>query len=364
MQNLTRTIGKKVWCSAQDLRVAFAKSRVGDTEPKVYYGGARAGRAGGPQVKVGLLQQSFPEHTTGFNLVYLLSGALYLSKFSLNRLNKLDIPIILNQNGVFFPAWYPDGWEKQNERFARVMERSDHVFYQSEFCKRAADKFVGVQPASWEILYNGVDTKLFSPTPERSLDGRPLKLLLTGKISKSVKSRLLTTIEGVGAARKAGLNVVLDIFGIIDSDVMTEALILIDHFGLEDDVTFCGSYSRAEAPDIYRSADVYVLNTQNDACPNTVLEAMASGLPVLYSSSGGVPELVGSEAGAGLAVAESFEYESSPTARQFAEGLAKIVQNYEAMALCARKRACEKFDISFWYDRHRAVFSEKLGQGK
>ncbi len=48
-----------------------------------------------------------------------------------------------------------------------------------------------------------------------------------------------------------------------------------------------------ELPKALRSADVYLSLLENDACPNVILEAMASGLPVLYMPSGGVPELVG-----------------------------------------------------------------------
>ncbi len=41
-----------------------------------------------------------------------------------------------------------------------------------------------------------------------------------------------------------------------------------------------------------RSSDVLLFPSINDYCPNTVLEAMSSGLPVLYHDSGGTPELV------------------------------------------------------------------------
>ena len=48
------------------------------------------------------------------------------------------------------------------------------------------------------------------------------------------------------------------------------------------------------------ASDIYITFTHKDPCPNTVIEAMACGLPVVYSASGGVPELVGPEGGIGL----------------------------------------------------------------
>jgi glycosyltransferase involved in cell wall biosynthesis len=47
-----------------------------------------------------------------------------------------------------------------------------------------------------------------------------------------------------------------------------------------------------QLPTALRSANVYLSLILNDACPNVILEALASGLPILYVPSGGVPELV------------------------------------------------------------------------
>ena len=60
-----------------------------------------------------------------------------------------------------------------------------------------------------------------------------------------------------------------------------------------ESIRFLGAYNASKAPAIYQAADAYLMMKYNDPCPNTVLEALASGLPVLYSASGGVPELVG-----------------------------------------------------------------------
>ena len=50
-----------------------------------------------------------------------------------------------------------------------------------------------------------------------------------------------------------------------------------------------------------------------DNCPTAILEAMACGLPILYSSSGGVPELVGEEAGLGIHVEENWHQTKVPS---------------------------------------------------
>lgn len=61
---------------------------------------------------------------------------------------------------------------------------------------------------------------------------------------------------------------------------------------LLDAVTFTGSVPHGETAPLYRSADVFALSSDFDNSPNAVLEAMASGLPVVATDSGGVREFV------------------------------------------------------------------------
>ena len=63
-------------------------------------------------------------------------------------------------------------------------------------------------------------------------------------------------------------------------------------------VTFAGYVPHDETPDFYRSADVFALSSDFDNSPNVVLEAMASGLPVVATDVGGVREFVDPRGGA------------------------------------------------------------------
>ena len=60
--------------------------------------------------------------------------------------------------------------------------------------------------------------------------------------------------------------------------------------GIADRVRFLGHVPQEELPMWYRSADMYVLSSNFDNAPNALLEAMASGLPVLSTDVGGVSE--------------------------------------------------------------------------
>lgn len=322
----------------------------------VHYGGARIGDVGGPLVKVKRLSQYFPDHPLGFNLVYLLSNTPYLPRPALELLRSRGIPIVLNQNGVFYPGWYAGDWQTPNRIMAEGFHLADWVFFQSEFCRRAADRFLGARQGRSEILYNAVDTKRFLPaTRKGSLS--PFVFLITGKIDDHIGYRLESTIAGLGKARKDGLDACLQIAGFVAPGARMAAEQLAQRLRIADHVSFTGSYRQEEAPSIYGSADAYVMTKYNDPCPNTVLEALACGLPVLYSDSGGVPELVGSEAGIALDCGgEHWDKPRVPSVEVIAAGMRKIAEQRSVFADAARARAVERFDIAYWIGRHREVF--------
>ena len=58
------------------------------------------------------------------------------------------------------------------------------------------------------------------------------------------------------------------------------------------DVTFAGFVPREDMPAVYRKADIFVLPSAHEGMSIALLEAMASGLPVIVTDTGGTTELV------------------------------------------------------------------------
>jgi glycosyltransferase involved in cell wall biosynthesis len=192
--------------------------------------------------------------------------------------------------------------------------------------------------------------------------GGPFTFLVTGKFGASTAYRLSSSIAGLAAARNGGLDVCLRIAGVIEPAVEGAVRAQVEHLSISDSVSFTGPYNGAQAPAVYRSADAYLMTKHNDPCPNAVLEAMACGLPLLYSASGGVPEQVGPNGGIGLSVPETFERDVAPEPEAIAAGMAQVIAQRERMAAAARKRAVERFDLSHWLARHETVFRSLLGK--
>lgn len=329
-----------------------------DSGVSVFYGGARVGDVGGPLVKVQRLRRHFPERRWGYSVVYSLSNAPYLPPLALRVLKARGVPIVHNQNGVFYPGWYEGNWQGQNARMAHAYHQADHVFYQSIFCRDTANRYLGERKGSGEILYNAVDTGHFSPATVRK--GRPLTILLTGKIGNHLFYRLESTLRGLALARQRGLDAALRISGWVEAEALAQAQTLAVAEGVADHVVFTGPYTQQQAPEVYRQADVYVMTKHNDPCPNTVLEALACGLPVIYSRSGGVPELVGDEAGIGVDVPQGFDRSYAPAVEDIAAAFLAVAEKAPILAQAARQRAVDRFDISHWLDRHSQVFTALL----
>ena len=323
-----------------------------NSNSRVFYGGSRRGHIGGPLVKVQKLRLEFPEYRNNFNLVYLLSNNSYLSKRSLNLLKTRNVPIIVNQNGVYYKAWFKGDYFARNQSMAFGYHLADYVIWQSDFCKTASNKFLGTRTGEGEILYNSVDTNLFVP---KSKNKKLFTFLITGNINKENNYRIISVIKAFKELDNFYKKIHLIIAGNIDDKDFLERKTY--EMKLQDKIKFIGKFNQFEAPNIYTLADAYITLTYQDNCPTAVLEAMSCGLPVLYSDSGGIPELVDNKSGVGLEVKSNWDTIETPRTKDIVEGMLKIMNNNKSMSEAARTRASEKFDIKNWLERHKVIFN-------
>jgi len=334
------------------LNFYFKDKHSKDKIDKIYYAGAETRNVGGPYLKIAKLQKFFPQFIWKFNIIYVLSNSPKLNNWSIKLIKKRKIPLILNQNGVFYPAWYKGDYERQNLPISKIYHYADYVFWQSNFCKKASDRFLGKRLGEGEILYNSVDTKMFYPKKGRH--NNVFKFLITGNIRKQNNYRIYSVLEAFQEITISNTYVHLYIAGIIEDIEQLKAE--VNRLNINEFITFLGPYSLKDAPFIYQMADAYVTMSFQDNCPTAVIEAMSSGLPILYSSSGGIPELVGNNSGIGLEVSEDWEKINFPKKQQIYMGLLEIMEKRNDMSDFARERAVKLFDIDSWIKRHKEVF--------
>jgi glycosyltransferase involved in cell wall biosynthesis len=241
-----------------------------------------------------------------------------------------------------------------------VMQKADHVFYQSEFCKASADRFLGKGPGTWEILYNPVDTDYFRPSPS---DPGGLVLLSMG--TTQIFYRFDCAVRTLAELCRRGVNVKLIVAGGLTwqadhGKLSNDVHSLINGLGVSDRVELLPPYCRAAAPAIFHRAHMLLHTQVNDSCPMVVLEAMACGLPVVYTCSGGVPELVGGEAGVGVPDPTDWDRLVPPDPVSLAEAVLKVAAGLKNYSQAARARTVERFDLQPWLRRHREVFERLL----
>ena len=123
--------------------------------------------------------------------------------------------------------------------------------------------------------------------------------------------------------------------GALRADLETQA----KNLGLARSVRFLGL--RSDIPDVLGASDVFVLSSDYEGNPLSILEAMASGLPIVSTAVGGVPSLV--ESGThGCLVQSGDMFELSKSMQSLLE-LDKVRQS---MGMAAARRARENFDVS------------------
>ena len=348
---------------------AMARTRpASHLQTAVFYGHewipGRGEAAHGGTVKFQSLQDVFPNRPRDWNLLYVGASTIPPDAAILLRLaRRRRAAVVWNQAGVASPGWHGPGWQGANKPLAQMLHAADHVFFQSEFSKLGSDLFLGERRGPWEVLYNPVDTARFTPEPRPP--GRPLTILLGG--NQYQHYRFDSAVRAFAHLAREHPEARLLVSGRLSWTRLTDldeayrsAARLLSELAIADRVELVGTYTQLEAPELMRRADVLVHTKYNDPCPGVVIEAMACGLPVVYSSSGGVPELVGPEAGIGIPAPLDWEKDHSPEPELLARALAEAAERLPELSSAARARAVERFDVRPWIERHREVFRSLL----
>jgi glycosyltransferase involved in cell wall biosynthesis len=137
------------------------------------------------------------------------------------------------------------------------------------------------------VIPNGVDAQAFHPAVTARDPSRPVQLLFVGRV---VFQKGLDVLLRALAMLPSALDFRLEIIG--DGDQREPLAAEIRRLGLEQKITFSGWCDRAAIAERYRQADVFVFPSRDEGMPNVVLEAMASGLPVVATAIAGNEDLV------------------------------------------------------------------------
>jgi glycosyltransferase involved in cell wall biosynthesis len=239
---------------------------------------------------------------------------------------------------------------------ATLRNQADFIINQSEFSRISAERYLGSSIVPSEILSNPVDTEVFSPRMQSLPDG-PWRILAAG--TSHALYRTKSVLDTLRELLSRGHDVHLTVAGEFrwkGADMQVREAVR----GLERHVTILPPFRQEEAPEIYRAAHLLLHTKYNDPCPTVPIEAMACGLPVVGTKSGGMPELVPDSCGILVPVERGWEHDLPGDPKALADAVELVMKNHPAMAEAARSHALRTFDVKEWLCRHDMVFRRLL----
>ncbi len=223
----------------------------------------------------------------------------------------------------------------RNRLIALVRSRlADIVVYQSQFAKDWWDREFGSRAGRCEIIHNGVDLDVFKPDGVER--GRRL-ICVEGGIEHSPVST--GTIEALASAVESeGLADTFEIYGDVSDSLRKR------YAGFRR-VRIMGAVPREQIHTVFPGS-VFVSLDINPACPNSVLEALASGCPVVGFATGALPELVTPECGVVVPYGADVWKLEEPDYPSLVEAVGRAFGDRTALAAGARRTAEDRFNFS------------------
>lgn len=214
-----------------------------------------------------------------------------------------------------------------------------------------------LDPARIEVVHNGIDCGALASHPGRRSAARRELGLAPGALAVLTVS-VLREGKGLDVLLQAAPAVVASVpeavFLVAGDGPSGDALrARAAELGLSERVRWLGF--RQDIGDLLAAADLFVLPTLRDALPTALLEAMAAGLAVVASDTGGIPEIVEAPS-LGQLVPPS---DPEALARAIAHLLARPAER-TAMGEAARDHVHARFSLQAWIERLEGVYGRAL----
>ena len=279
--------------------------------------------------------------------------------------------------------------EVANLVLALIRRMADRVVYQSEFVRDWWVRRYGAVRGEGTVIYNGVDLGTYQPAgPEMPPADRVRVLVVEGSLAEGQEAGLPWALDfaralgervragpsipgaltGTRASQSTALSLDTPLRGystIGPAQGKRVELVIAARVSPQQQaywaanssvpVQFLGVIPRDQIPALDRSAHIYFSAEVNPPCPNSVIEALACGLPVAGFAMGALPELVTAEAGC-LAVYGGDPWKlDPPDISSLAEAAVGVLEDRPRYSAAARERAEALFGLDEMVERYLDV---------
>ncbi|MEH6813780.1 MAG: TIGR03088 family PEP-CTERM/XrtA system glycosyltransferase [Motiliproteus sp.] len=257
------------------------------------------------------------------------------------------------------------GWDMSdlggsNSRYVKLKQAlrpliHDFIALSAQSAEYLIDK-VNVRQAQCYQIINGVDTERFTPVGEMAeapagfLDDNCIVFGCVGRLASVKNHRLLADAFIALCQSQPDIAPNLRLIIVGEGDTRQTLEQKFKTAKLSQQVWLAGN--QQQIPDFMRLFDLFVLPSLAEGISNTILEAFASGLPVIATDVGGNGELVAIDKSGTLTPSDQV----APLAKAMAD-YALQPQKIKAQGINARQTAETKFSLSHMIDRYAAIYS-------
>jgi len=325
-----------------------------------------------------LKKDGFPVHILGGGRVLSLNGFIRLKRirdivcrekisvvFSYHLSSDIfgaglalitGVPVISNRRDLGFRLT-----GKHNRLYQFINRFYAEIIAVSSAVKDAVVATQKINPERITVVYNAVSPELLSGSEDTdvalSLDTSKVNVCCLANLREIKGQNYL--LEAVHLLEDSSLKFCLYLLGDYyeEDPYYFDLLDKFQEWKLEDRVVFCGGIPGNEVFAILKKMDISVLPSLSEGMPNTLLESMAAGLPVIATAVGGSVEVV-QEGVTGYLV-------PAKDPAKMAEALHKLIDNLaerDAMAKQAVQRFKEHFSVDIMMARYEEVIRRVTGK--
>lgn len=268
-------------------------------------------------------------------------------------MEQVDTPLVVSCRGSLISiAPLDPSRDRYREGLHRAFEAATAVHCVSDAILRDAIP-LGLDPTTARVIRPAVNPDMFAPRGSPSGQQDPTRVLAIGSLiwRKDYEHAL----RSVRTALDRGADLRLTIVG--DGPDRARLLYSIDDLGLGDHVELVGRLAPDKVADLLQNADVFLHTSSSEGISNAVLEAMASGLPVITTDAGGMREAVRDGADGFLVGVRD--------TTAMADALVTLVADASMrarMGASARDRVLDRFRLDQQIDAFVELFHEVAGR--
>jgi glycosyltransferase involved in cell wall biosynthesis len=243
---------------------------------------------------------------------------------------------------------------ERNNWLLRYIRRNlaDRIVYQSDFARSWWQTAAGHVKAHGQVIYNGVDLDAYHPHGMHDRPrGHQRLLLVEGRLGGGNEQGLDNAVRLAQALNANGRGIELMVVGDVPLALRARYSILS-----ASRITWAGVVSADRIPLIDRSAHLLFSADLNAACPNSAIEALACGLPVVAFATGALPEIITGDAGIVVPYGSNYWNLEPPDIPALAQAAREVLANQPRYRAAARRRAEEAFGLNAMVDAYLSVF--------